>query len=284
MIPILDIIAQSPVGMKRLRVARRARRMAAMLGRAVAVLSLAVPTAAFADSAQNAANDPLTPKMAVQVHDYAQPILSDRPDAGAHQLYLRHVLPHDTLGIEQIARASLPLIANRWGPDGAWNGIGDVTIYDMAVVYLKETKLGLGPLVVAPTATAPALGSGKWQGGAQSVISTTHDWGLSALLASYQHAFDGSGQTLTLQPLLFLDLDGGYYLRSTGIATFDLGRSSVVPVGLGLGRVFERSDGRTVNVFVEPQYSVLQTGAGVPSFQVFTGIVLQFPVRRQAHR
>ena len=274
---IADIIAQAPVGMKQLRAA---------LWRAVAALALAVPatTAAARDSSQNEANDPLTPKTAFQVHDYAQPILSGRPEEGAHQLYLRHVQPHDTLGVDQIARASLPLIANSWGPHGAWNGIGDLTVYDMAIAYLGKTKLGAGPLVVAPPASAPALGSGKWQGGAQTVVSAKHDWGLSALLTSYQQAFDGTLQTLTIQPLLFLNLDGGYYLRSTGISTFNLGHNSVVPMGLGLGRVFERSDGRVVNVFVEPQYSVVQTGPGVPSFQVFAGIVLQFPVRSGTRR
>ncbi len=150
----------------------------------------------------------------------------------------------------------------------------------MAIAYLGETKLGAGPLATAPTASAPALGSGKWQGGVQTVISAQHEWGLSALLSSYQQAFDGTLQTLTIQPLLFLNLEDGYYLRSTGISTFNLGLNSVVPVGLGLGRVFERSDGRVVNIFVEPQYSVVQTGLGVPAFQIFTGVVLQFPVRR----
>jgi hypothetical protein len=285
MISIAAIIAQAPVGMKQLRAAPGRRPWTAMAWRAVAALALAMPAAAAGrDDGQNEANDPLTPKTGFQVHDYVQPVMSGRPEEGAHQLYLRHVMPHDTLGIDQIARVSVPLIANSWGPHGAWNGIGDVTIYDMVVAYLGNTKLGAGPLVVAPTASAPALGSGKWQGGAQTVVSARHDWGLTALLSAYQHAFDGSLQTLTFQPLLFYNLDDGYYLRSTGISTFNLGLNSVLPVGLGLGRVFQRSDGRVVNVFVEPQYSVLQTGPGVPSFQVFAGVVLQFPVRRQASR
>lgn len=270
--PTAHIIAQDPVGMKQLRAA---------LWWAVAVVALTLPaTTSAKDNSQNEANDPLTPKMAFQVHDYTQPILSQRPEEGAHQLYLRHVLPHDTLGVDQIARASLPLIADSWGPHGAWNGIGDFTIYDMAIAYLGQTKLGAGPVVTAPTASAAALGPGKWQAGLQTVISAPHDWGLSALLSSYQQSFDGALQTLTIQPLLFLNLDGGYYLRSTGISTFNLGQNSLVPVGLGLGRVFERSDGRLVNVFVEPQYSVVQTGPGVPAFQIFTGVILQFPVRK----
>ena len=286
MISIAGIMAQTPVGMKQL-CAGPGRRpsIAPVRGAVAAVLALAMPFAAAGqNNSLNEANDPLTPKMAFQMHDYVQPVMSGRPDDGAHQFYLRHLVPHDTLGFDQIARMSLPLISNTWGPQGSWNGIGDLTVYDMAVAYLGKTKLGAGSLFVAPTASAPALGSGKWQGGAQTVVSARHDWGLSALLSSYQQAFDGSLQTLTIQPLLFLDLAGGYYLRSTGISTFNLGLNSVVPVGLGLGRVFERPDGRVLNIFVEPQYSVLQTGAGVPSFQVFAGVVLQFPIRGEARR
>jgi hypothetical protein len=282
---LTGIIAQTPVGMKQLYAKLGRCRSAAPMRLAAATLALAMPFAAASqNNAQNEANDPLTPKMAFEMHDYVQPIMSERPDDGAHQFYVRNVLPHDTLGFDQIARASLPLISNSWGSQGAWNGIGDLTVYDMAIAYLGTTKLGAGPLFVAPTASAPALGSGKWQGGAQTVVSARHEWGLTALLSSYQQAFDGSLQTLTIQPFLFVDLASGYYLRSTGISTSNLGLNSVVPVGLGLGRVFERSDGRAVNVFVEPQYSVLQTGAGVPSFQVFAGVVLQFPVHGETRR
>ena len=167
MISIAHIIAQALVGMKHLRAA---------LWRAVAVLALAASATAAAQTnshnganPQNEANDPLTPKMAFQAHDYTQPILSGRPEDGAHQLYLRNIQPHDLLGFDQIARASLPLISNSWGPHGTSNGIGDFTIYDMAIAYLGKTKLGAGPLFTAPTASAPALGSGKWQGGVQTV-------------------------------------------------------------------------------------------------------------------
>jgi len=44
---------------------------------------------------------------------------------------------------------------------------------------------------------------------------------------------------VTAQPLLFYNLGDGFYLRSTGIVSFSLGQNAVVPVGLGLGSVFE---------------------------------------------
>ena len=265
-----SIIARAPVGMKQGR--------AFLLGIA-ATLALTLPAAAEPSHDQNSANNPLEPKAAIQMQDYVQPILSGLPWTGANQFYLRGVLPHDALGVKQLARASMPVVANAWGPENSWNGIGDLTIFDMAVVDFGKRRIGAGPLVVAPTASTPALGYGRWQLGVQTVMSMPHDWGLTSMLSAYQQSFDGVVKTLTLQPLLFVNLADGYYLRSSGIATFNLGLNSVVPVGLGLGRVFQRPNGRVVNVFVEPQYSVVQTGIGVPSFQVFAGVNLQFPLR-----
>ena len=60
--------------------------------------------------------------------------------------------------------------------------------------------------------------------------------GLTAGFVSYQKAFDGGAETITAQPLLFYNLSDGYYLRSSGIASFDLvHQTSVVPVGLDSG-------------------------------------------------
>jgi hypothetical protein len=86
-------------------------------------------------------------------------------------------------------------------------------------------------------------------------------------------------ELINAQPLLFYNLGNGYYLRSSGIAAFDLVKhTSVVPVGLGLGRVFPLANGRVINTFVEPQYAVLRAGDGVPTFQVFVGFNIQFPL------
>lgn len=234
---------------------------------------------ASAENLQNSANDPLTPKMAFEFHNYAQPVLAERPASGADQGYFRFVLPHALLGVDQMMRASMPVVASAWDPEKAVNGVGDFTVFDLAVFYFGSVKTGIGPLLVVPTASAPALGTSKWQAGVQTVVSAPHSWGLTTLLASWQQTLDGSLQTVTAQPLLFYNLGDGFYLRSSGIASFALGRNAVVPVGLGLGRVFELPHGARLNTFVEPQYSVIQNGPGVPSFQVFAGVVVQLPVR-----
>ena len=246
---------------------------------AILIALAAWPAAAETEAGgQNEGNDPLTPKAALQVQDYFQPVLLGQPGQGANQVNLRAVMPSETLGIRQLGRVTLPVVSTAWGTPDTVTGLGDLTIFDMAVFLVDKAKFGIGPLVVAPTATSRALGEGKWQGGVQTILSLQHAWGLTAGLVSYQKAFDASRETLTLQPLLFYNLGSGFYLRSSGVATFDLRQTAVVPVGLGIGRVIDLPGGRLLNVFVEPQYSVVQSGLGVPSFQVYAGINIQFPL------
>lgn len=255
------------------------RRLSVLLA-ALLVAFLALPAAAAArDSTQNVGNDPLTPMVALQLQDYFQPFLNGQLGSGANQTNLRSVLPHDTFGIPQFARASFPALASAWEPGGAQTGIGDLTIFNVPVTTVKGVKFGAGPLAVVPTATSPALGDRRWQVGGQGIASVRHAWGLTALLTAYQQSFDRQSQSLTFQPLLFYNLHDGYYLRSSGIVAFDLAqRTTVVPVGIGLGRAIALPEGRLLNLFVEPQYAAIRNGAGVPTFQVYGGINVQFPL------
>jgi hypothetical protein len=207
-----------------------------------------------------------------------------RPFSGADQAFLRFVLPHDAFDVEQMMRVSMPVVSSSWDPQSAVNGVGDLTAFDMAVFHFNSAKIGAGPLVVVPTASAPALGASRWQAGVQTVVSVPHSWGLTTMLASYQQTFDGKLRTLTVQPLLFYNLGDGFYLRSSGISSFGLGKNAVVPVGLGLGHVFELPTGTSINTFIEPQYSVVQSGLGVPSFQIFAGVVIQLPFKPHRKR
>ena len=60
------------------------------------------------------------------------------------------------------------------------------------------------------------------------------------------------------------------------IAVFDLENDSYhVPVGLGLGRVIP-TPSVVYNVFIEPQFTILDRGAGQPELQLFVGFNMQF--------
>jgi hypothetical protein len=97
----------------------------------------------------------------------------------------------------------------------------------------------------------------------------------------WQHSFAGQSsrpttQSLTAQPFGIFNLPGGWYIRSTGTWTFDLQHGSYyIPVGLGAGKAWK--GGSTIyNAFIEPQYSVAHSGAGVPKFTIFAGLNMTF--------
>jgi hypothetical protein len=81
---------------------------------------------------------------------------------------------------------------------------------------------------------------------------------------------------LTAQPIGIFQMGGGYYVRSSGVWTFDFeGDRHLVPFGLGVGKVF-RVGGTVVNAFLEPQFSAYAEGEGQPRTQLFTGLNLQW--------
>ena len=227
----------------------------------------------------NTANNPLTIIPGVQVQNYYQPILKNSPGGGATQPILRAIVPVQAFGGSNLLRLSLPVGTSTWGEGGTASGIGDLTVFNVRVFPLSSnTGIGVGPLLVAPTASAPQLGLRQWQIGAQSTFSAHFKWGLLAALVSYQQPFNSSTNTLTVQPFIFRNLGQGFYLRSSGIISFDtISGNGVVPIGLGLGKVTRLASGNLLNVYVEPQISAFANGTGQPEFQLFAGFNLQFP-------
>src|SRR5260370_1547354 len=142
---------------------RGAALFALRMGKALlAALLVAVPLAAGAQTrspggnVQNDGNDPLTPKAAIELQDYVQPVLNAELGSGANQVIVRGVLPHDALGWPQIMRASLPVVDTAYGPAGSTTGLGDLTVHDVPLIFFVKPELGVGPLLVAPTSTSRA--------------------------------------------------------------------------------------------------------------------------------
>ena len=81
---------------------------------------------------------------------------------------------------------------------------------------------------------------------------------------------------LAVQPFYFVQLGKGLYVRSSAVMAFNLETDSYnVPVGLGIGKVVPTS-GAVFNIFVEPQFTILDRGAGQPELQIFVGFNTQF--------
>ena len=143
-------------------------------------------------------------------------------------------------------------------------------------------SFGFGPQFTLPTAKDDVLGSEKWSGGFANVLfdarSPVFQYGY---LLTWQHSFAGDDDRDDVnfgafQPFYFYQLGGGTYLRGAPIATYNFENDDyTVPVSLGIGQVFRK--GSTVyNVFIEPQYSVWDDGEGLPEWQIFFGLNLQF--------
>ncbi len=101
----------------------------------------------------------------------------------------------------------------------------------------------------------------------------------------YQHSVAGQDDRgavslLTNQPIVFVNLPHDIYLRSTGIWTFNrITKDYYIPVGLGVGKVWPIANKVKLNTFVEPQYTVLHDGVGLPRWQIYAGFNLQIAVR-----
>lgn len=230
----------------------------------------------------NAANNPLTPKVTINFHDYYVPELKGIPDRYANQFLLRGLIPSDLFGAPQLIRFTLPIATAPEFPTGYTTGLGDLTLMDLFLLPGKDVSLGVGPLVVLPTASDDALGAGKWQIGAAGVVVAPQSWGILGGLVTYQASVAGDSDRddvslATFQPILNYNLKDGFYLRSSAIWNFNIESGDyTIPVGLGVGKVFQVSDTVTMNAFIEPQYTVFDHGDGGPVWQVFGGVNFQF--------
>ncbi len=231
----------------------------------------------------NKSNNPLNLAASFNIQDYYVPSVHGA-HAHTNDFLLRPTVPvgpNSIVPVPEIFRLTAPL-STRPDPTGGYNtGLGDINLFDIFLLSQGQTQIGIGPLITLPTATDPSLGSGKWQAGLAAVVVNANKARLIGALVQWQHSFAGQSsrptvQSLTAEPFGIFNLPDGWYIRSTGIWTFDLQHGSYyIPVGLGAGKAWK--GGSTIyNAFVEPQYSVAHSGAGVPRWQIFAGLNMTF--------
>jgi hypothetical protein len=229
------------------------------------------------------ANNPLANMTAFNLHNY---YIGEQTETGedANQFWLRYARPF-SLGGDWLMRASLPINSFPTSSTGGTEtGLGDLNVF---AAYLFDTgnpaiSFGFGPQINMPTATKDSLGSEKWSAGFANVLfdarSKKFQWGyLLTWMASFAGEEDRADvNTGAFQPFAMVQLGKGRYLRSTGIwvYNFETGDYSM-PLGFGFGQVIPRGD-TVYNIFIEPQWSVVDKGAGWPEWQVFLGFNIQF--------
>jgi hypothetical protein len=226
------------------------------------------------------ANNPIAPLNAIFFQNYYSPTLYGTPGP-SNLLNLRML----TVSGRQIVRATVPISSSGDTNDNQPSGLGDFNVFDAIRLTPQQSNnvFAVGPLLVAPTATNPALGQGKWQAGlAAADVYSVSPGSLLIGIFTWQHSFAGEhsrpeAQTITFQPIAALAIGGGYYFRSSGVWSFDIANNkNIVPLGVGFGKVFKIRNA-IVNAFIEPQATVYHSGTGLPSFQLFCGLYLLFP-------
>jgi hypothetical protein len=100
-------------------------------------------------NATNDANNPLTPKITVNLQDYYTPPFYGQLDSDANSLLLRGLIPMKLGGLPQPLRFTLPYSVNP-APDRYADGLGDLTVFDLFVLPTKPVlfALGSGPIKV----------------------------------------------------------------------------------------------------------------------------------------
>lgn len=230
------------------------------------------------------ANNPLASATAFNIHNYYIGELTETDEPG-NQFWLRAAKPFSIGKTNWLMRASLPVNTYPVPPDLSHEtGLGDFNVFAAYLIDVGNPRIsfGIGPLIAAPTATEDELGSGKWSAGIVNILfngaSPRFQYGY---LLTWQTSFAGSDtradvNTGAFQPILIYQLGGGTYLRSTPVMTYNFeDETYTVPLGVGIGKAW-KSGTTTFNLFVEPQWSVADKGAGWPEWQVFTGFNLIF--------
>jgi hypothetical protein len=252
------------------------------------VTGLALAAASYADTkvadAAAQANNPLANITAFNIQNYYIGELTDS-DKSANQGWLRYATPFSVSDTNWLLRASLPINSFPTPPGGNTNtGLGDLNTFAAYLIDIGNpaVSFGFGPQLTAPTATNDELGSEKWSAGLANVLfnasSAKFQYGY---LLTWQHSFAGESDrddvnSGVFQPFAFYQLGGGAYLRAAPIWVYNFENDDYsMPLGVGVGQVIK--SGKTVyNLFVEPQASVADSGAGQPSWQIFIGFNMQF--------
>jgi hypothetical protein len=120
----------------------------------------------------NASNNPAAPKTQILLQNYFMPSPQRYDGRQADQELLRLYAPVMVFGVQNIIRSYQPVVTNPPFPNGRDAGLGDTTVFTLALNKVKQFTLDAGPLLVLPVASHRDMGPGQWQAGAAATVVT----------------------------------------------------------------------------------------------------------------
>jgi hypothetical protein len=239
--------------------------------------------------------DPLTTLPQIFLKDAYSPA-----NFGTHlqtnQTVLRAIIPrlprYSLFPFIQLIRPTFSMVTVPSSRGGSRTELGDTQVFDLAVrPWPNENtnlKIGVGPMLVFPTATSKSAGQGSWQAGpAFAAAYTGVPWLLMGFLFQNPISFAYTSpdrrpqSTIVFQPVLLLHLWHGWYVRSAD-ASWLIGwrhhSPTTLPLSLGVGRVLVRPGLPPLNLYVAGQWTVYRQFAPItPQTTVNFGITVAFP-------
>jgi len=153
-----------------------------------------------------------------------------------------------TDGLLLVPRFTMPFVYQSFTLVGVRSGIGDAMVQLWAAPRDPGViSFGLGPALVAPTASSKGTGQGKWSGGPTAALVATPGPWVAGILATQLWSFAGQSDrppvsSLTLEPFVNYNMPGGWSIISRPIVTADFeapsGEQWTLPVGAGMSKTF----------------------------------------------
>ena len=247
------------------------------------ILILAIPIFAQEKrSLSDLARDPTSSLTAFQVVYRYNSSFHQVPDVSQSNIILMPIIPFKIGGLPNIARisAGYVLSAPDFGvlqdippstsinqvPYNNVTGLQDIAVMDVVIFPQSFGALGIGPVIILPTATEPALGNGKWSIG-PTFVGIFRQGGLQ-MGGLFQAVFDVAGSpsrrdvnTLSLQVFGGIGLPDDWSIGLSEITYgYDLTDSkwTSIPFGLRLERLVLFGD-LPARIYVDAEYNFLST-------------------------
>ena len=186
-----------------------------------------------------------------------------------------------------LARAVMPIISqpSYITGDGTKTGLGNTSLtpYFSPKAAFHGLIWGIAPLALLP-ASSPDYGTKNWGYGLSGVVLTMQgNWTIGTLLTQvWAPAGADSAQIneTEIQPFLDYNLDGGWYITTSPIWTYDKrapsGERWTVPIGAGVGKAFHWGT-QALNAYVLGYKNVVKPNANSSDWQLEAAIVIMIP-------
>ena len=199
---------------------------------------------AAGQSLEQAASDPTASLMSVSVQDIYAGSYHQLDDESGNTVLLRSSLPFTTGSLAHIARVTLPIVTD--SPSGE-SGLSDLVLFDLIKFEKPWGRWGIGPVLLAPTATDDAIGMGKWAIGPAVGFVARNNKLMCGLFNQNLFSFAGDDDRDDvnigiLQPIVNYSLPNKWSVGTSEMnITYDWDRDAwtALPLGVKLARLMK---------------------------------------------